>query len=84
MWATKAVRAVTLIGSMKKDQMPIELTIHISHGWGVLPRRRLKKVKMAISEGAATANRTASERFSLRISTDRTASIRPTPAAGRG
>lgn len=82
MCATSAVSAVTLIGSMKKAQMPEALTIHMSHGCGALPRSRLKKTKRAISDGAATASTAASERFSLRSSTARGARavIRRTPA----
>src|SRR5690606_8078881 len=64
-----AVSAVTLIGSMKKAQMAEALPIHMSHGCGALPRIMLKKVKMAISDGAATASRAASDRCSLRAPT---------------
>ena len=85
MCATSAVSAVTLIGSMKKAQMAEALSIHMSHGAACLPRSMLKKTKRAISEGAATASTAASERFSLRASTNSGARngeavIRRTPA----
>ena len=64
-WATSAVSAVTLIGSMKKAQIAAAVCNAMSHGIGCFIRSRLKNRKKAISSGATAASSSASERRSL-------------------
>ena len=63
--ATSAVSAVTLIGNMKKAQIPAELFSITSHGMASSIRSMLKKTNTAISAGATTASSKASERRNL-------------------